>query len=133
MAMAYAGETAREISEALHYILRQEDVVSTLGSSGISFGLGSFGSRLGRVSQIWAAEGTEFLKVYEDLIRFRFRGDLAHVDFSDRAEAAEIINDWAVSRSEGSILRAVSLDDVPQGNAFIVASFVRFAGGWTTP
>jgi serpin B len=136
MGMAYAGargETAREISDALHYILRQEDVVSTLGSSGISFGLGSFGSRLGRVNQIWAAEGTEFLKPYEDLIRFRFRGDLAHLDFSDRAKATEIINDWAVSRSEGSILRGVGPDDVPQGNAFIVASFVRFAGGWTTP
>lgn len=136
VALAYAGargQTAREIGEAMHYIVRQEDLPAAFRSLQPGFFLWGPDARLKMTRQFWGQQGIEYRDGFQRTLHDFYQSGILPLDFSDPARAAQAINDWTVARTGGSILRLANPADFTAGTRFVVASAVRFDGKWSKP
>jgi serpin B len=136
VALAYGGargQTAAEIGQAMHYIVRQEDVPSAFRSMSPGMFLWGPDARFIVTSQFWGQQGIEYREPFVKTLNEAYRTGVLPLDFGDPVQAAQAINDWTVARTRGSIVRLANLDDFQPGATFAVASAVHFDGKWSRP
>jgi serine protease inhibitor len=135
-AAAYAGargNTQAEINRTMYYVLRQEDVPAafrTLRNSSVLWG---WDARVSLSNQLWGQKGIEIVGPFRETLRNSYQVEVATVDFSDPAEAAQLINDWTVAKTNGSILRLASPGDFADETRLVLTSVAQFIGTWTNP
>jgi serpin B len=136
VALAYTGargQTAREIGETMHFIVRQEDVPDAFRSLRPGMIMWGPDALLTMTNQFWGQHGIEYRETFQKTLNNIYWSGIKSVDFSEPGQAAQAINDWTVAHSRGSIVRLANPGDFTTGNHFVVASAVRFDGKWSKP
>jgi len=134
LSMVYAGsdgQTARELSDALHLYLPQDLV-------GDSFHLflknlvhcPSFGSdfKLSIVQGIWAQTDFPLLDTFISSMRKDFEAKIESIDFS--LPAIERINGWISEQTEQKIRNLLNPGDVDSTTKLVLANALYFKGSW---
>jgi serpin B len=134
MAMVYAGakgKTAEEIAGALHFTLPQEEVAPAFQSLLATLPAANHtGCTLTAANRLWGQKGYGFLVPYLTTTRERFGGELAALDFANRAAACETINAWADEKTAGKIKQVISPDAISPRLRLILTNAVYFKGQW---
>ena len=145
LAMTYAGargETAQQMADTLHFILRQERLHPAFNGLDIELsqrgegakGKEGEGFRLNIVNAIWGQDGYEFLSEFLDLLAMNYGAGLRILDFTSAPEESRItINNWVSDRTEGRIK-----DLIPQGvidtfTRLVLTNAIYFNAAWQYP
>ena len=145
LAMTYAGargETAEQMADTLHFILRQERLHPAFNGLDIELshrgegakGKEGEGFRLNIVNAIWGQDGYEFLSEFLDLLAINYGAGLRILDFTGAPEESRItINNWVSDRTEGRIK-----DLIPQGvidalTRLVLTNAIYFNAAWQYP
>jgi len=145
LAMTYAGargETAQQMTDALHFILSQDRLHPTFNSLDIELsrrgegaeGKDGKGFRLNIVNAIWGQEGYEFLSEFLDILAENYGAGLRPLDFASAPEESRItINNWVSDQTEDRIN-----DRLPQGlintlTRLVLTNAIYFNAAWQHP
>jgi serpin B len=128
------GETAREISETMHLIVRQEDVPTAFASLRAPLAVwAAWDARAHPPSQLWHHQGIEYLESFKKVLRDSYATKIASLDYSDLEHAAQAVNDWNISQTRGSTLRLASAGDFNDVNRLLITNAVHFNRKWSEP
>jgi serpin B len=145
LAMTYAGargETAQQMSKALHYTLPQNQLHpafngldSELNKRGQGVkGKDGKGFRLNIVNAIWGQKGFTFLTSFLDLLAENYGAGLRPLDFMKAPEDSRTkINNWVSDQTESRIK-----DLIPQGaitplTRLVLTNAIYFNAAWQYP
>ena len=138
--MAYAGarsETERQMAETLHFLPQDpqhpasnaiERRISGLGAN--EDGDAAVPFRLNVANAAWGQRGYRFEDAYLETLAAHYGAGMHTVDFGRPEEAAEEINAWISSQTEGRIRDLVSPDVVPPTTRLVLANAVFFEASW---
>jgi serpin B len=141
LAMTYAGargETARQMAEALHYTLPQEQLhpaFSALDQALISRGEGAEQEafRLKIVNAIWPQQGVPFRDSFLDTLAEYYGAGLYPVDFARSEEARQAINDWVSEETEQKIEDLLPPGSITSNTALVLSNAVYYYAAWMHP
>jgi serpin B len=128
------GETAREISETMHFVVRQEDLPAAFRSLRTPLAVwASWDPRFQPSSQLWRRTAIDYVEQFQKILREFYVTKIASLDYSDPGQAAQAVNDWNLAQTRGSILRMASASDFNEANRLVVTSAVDFNRKWSEP
>jgi serpin B len=133
--MAWAGArgaTAQEIASRL----RLTEPEGAEGSRElVRYLVRSAGSdaELSVASRLWGQTGCAFRDSYLGILRERYGADLAGLDFSEPAVAADTINAWVAEATRGRISNLVPADALSRITRLVLTNAVYFKGQWRSP
>ena len=144
MAMLWGGargQTEAEMARVLHFDLPQDrfhPAVDALDLALASRGQGASGKdgqpfRLRLVNALWGQEGYPFSQGYLDLLAVNYGAGIHVVDFTQPADAADQINDWVSSATEGRITDLVSENDFSDLTRLVLTNAIYFNASWADP
>jgi len=145
LAMTYAGargETEKQMSDTLHFILSQDRLHPTFNSLDIELskrgegakGKDEEGFRLHIVNAIWGQRDYKFLTEFLDVLAEDYGAGLRVLDFVNAPEESRItINDWVSEQTESRIE-----DLIPQGaidalTRLVLTNAIYFNAAWQFP
>jgi serpin B len=141
LAMTYAGargETARQMAEALHYTLPQEQL--HLAFNALDRALASRGEgaeqeafRLKLVNTIWPQQGYAFLDAFLDTLAENYGAGLHPVDFARSEEARQAINEWVSKETERKIEELLPPGSITGETALVLSNAVYYYAAWMHP
>lgn len=138
LAMIYAGargETERQMSDTLRFILPQERLHPAfhaldqeLGKRGTGSSDGQ-GFRLIVANSLWGQEDVQFLPEFLDLLAVNYGADMRRVDFREE-KARKTINDWVSKQTEGKIPELVPPGTLDAATRLVLTNAVYFNADW---
>lgn len=145
LAMTYAGargETERQMAEALHLSLPQEelhaafrDLSAELAGRGQgAAGRDGKGFRLNIANALWGQEGYAFLPAFLAVAEEDYGSPLRQLDFGGDAEAArQTINAWADEETEGRIPNLIAPGLIDALTRLVLTNAIYFNAAWADP
>jgi len=145
LAMTYAGargETERQMTGALHFMLPQERLHPTFNSLDqalASRGQGAQGQdgegfRLNVVNAMWGQQGYEFLPAFLDLLAENYGAGLRVLDFASAPEEARTtINEWVSEQTEDRIKDLIPQGAVDALTRLVLTNAIYFNAAWAKP
>ncbi len=145
LAMTYGGargETERQMAEALHYTLPQEELHPAFNWLDLeleSRGEGASGSdgepfRLRVANATWGQEGFPFLMDYLDLLAVNYGAGMRIMDFVSEPEASrEVINEWVSEETEGRIEDLLPEGSIDGSTRLVLTNAIYFNAAWSLP
>jgi serpin B len=145
LAMLYAGargDTARQMSHALHYGLEEERLHPAFNSLDLTLAgradeappQGGDPFRLNVVNRLWGQRGYEFLSSFLDLLAQHYGAGLALLDFVEDPERARgIINAWVSLQTEERIVELVPEGAVDATTVLVLTNAIYFRASWAEP
>ncbi len=136
LAMTYAGtrgQTEKEMSEVLHFSLRQEPLHSSFSKlqSHLNIIQNKGYIKLSIANSLWAQEGYHFLDAFFDLNKKYYGAGLNFVDFEVKTEAArKTINLWVEDRTEQKIKELIKPRMIDQLTTLVLCNAIYFKGDW---
>jgi len=80
---------------------------------------------------LWVRQNYELLKEYTDIIKTVYDGGLSEVDFSNPAEAVDIINQWIENKTNSLIKNLIKPEDIdPLYTMLVLTNAIYFKGTW---
>lgn len=141
LAMAYAGaagETQRQMAEALHFALPPEDLHAAFNALNLDLmspeAAAAF--RLNIANALWAQAGYEFLPSYLDTLAVHYGAGLRLADFTQdalRKEAREAINAWVSEQTERKIEELLQQGDLTPDVRLVLLNAIYFKADWNVP
>lgn len=141
LAMAYAGaagETQRQMAEALHFTLPSEEVHSAFNALNLDLmsSEDEAAFRLNVANALWAQAGYEFLPSYLDTLAVHYGAGLRLADFTQdalREEARLAINAWVSEQTERKIEELLKQGDLTPDARLVLLNAIYFKADWTVP
>jgi serpin B len=141
LAMAYAGaagETQRQMAEALHFTLSSEDLHAAFNALDLALTSPEAAAafRLNVANALWAQEGYEFLPSYLDTLAVHYGAGMRLADFTQdtlREEAREAINAWVSEQTERKIEELLQEGDLTADARLVLLNAIYFKADWNVP
>lgn len=147
LAMTYAGargETEREMAEALHYTLPQEQLHAAFNALELELakraevdGEGEFPRKpfqLEIANSVWGQQGFEFLAEFLDTLAEHYSAGLRLVDFKNDPEGARAtINDLVSEQTEDRIPELLPPDVIDDLVRLVLTNTIFFNASWQFP
>ncbi len=90
------------------------------------------GIRLDVANSLWIREGIHLAADFVQRIQEIYGGEVAHVDFGNAEEAADIINGWVARKTEGKIKKLVP-PPLLELAVVVLINAIYFKGIWAEP
>jgi len=141
LAMAYAGaagETQRQMAEALHFTLPPEDLHAAFNALDLALTSPEAAAafRLNVANALWAQEGYEFLSSYLDTLAVHYGAGMRLADFTQEAlreEARQAINAWVSEQTEQKIEELLQQGDLTEDARLVLLNAIYFKADWNVP
>lgn len=145
LAMTYAGargETAREMAEALNYVLPREQLHSAFNAMDLELALRSEVEleeegdpfRLNIANAVWGEREYEFLAEFLDTLAENYGAGLQLLDFiSDPEGAREAINRWVSDQTEDRIPELIPQGAIDALTRLVLTNAIYFNASWAFP
>lgn len=132
LAMTYAGaegETEREMADALHFTLPDEELHAAFNELDAS--LAARRTRLDIINAAWAQRGYAFLPEYLDLLAEHYGAGVYLLDFAaDPMTSRDTVNEWVAERTEDRIPELLGEGDVTSLTRLILTNAIFFNAAW---
>jgi len=135
LAMTYEGarsETAEEMADVLNVEQDNESFHNYMKNLYEVLNTKSSEYNISTANALWLKENFQLLEAYLALINGYYGGDATKVDYSNPAEAAEIINQWVEDQTNGLIKDLITADAISPLTALILTNAIYFKGIWKT-
>ena len=145
LAMTYAGargETERQISNALHFILPQDKLHPAFNALDLqlaSRGEGSSGQdgkgfRLNIANAIWGQQGYDFLQDFLDKLAENYGAGMRIANFTEAPENSRVtINDWVAQQTEDKIKDLIPSGAIDNLTRLVLTNAIYFNAAWLHP
>ena len=145
LAMTYAGargETERQISNALHFILPQDKLHPAFNALDLqlaSRGEGSSGRdgkgfRLNIANAIWGQQGYDFLQDFLDKLAENYGAGMRIANFTEAPENSRVtINDWVAQQTEDKIKDLIPSGAIDNLTRLVLTNAIYFNAAWLHP
>jgi serpin B len=145
LAMTYAGargETERQMGEALHFNLPQEQLHPAFNALDLELarrgegaqGKDGEGFRLNIANTLWGQAGFQFLPGFLDALAENYGAGLRLLDFMNAPEEARVtINDWVSEQTEGRIKDLIPPGLINSMTRLVLTNAIYFNAAWATP
>ncbi len=145
LAMTYGGargETAQQMSDALHFILSQDRLHPAFNSLDIELnqrgenaeGKDGEGFRLNIVNAIWGQKDYSFLSEFLDLLAENYGAGLRVLDFVKASEQSRVtINEWVSDQTEDRIKDLIPQGAIDQLTRLVLTNAIYFNAAWQLP
>jgi len=135
LAMTYEGarsETAEEMANVLSVEQDNESFHTYMKNLYEVLNTKNMEYNISTANALWVKENLHLLEPYLTIIREYYGGDATEVDYSNPAEAAEIINQWVEDQTNGLIEDLITADAINPFTALILTNAIYFKGIWKT-
>lgn len=133
LGMAHAGargETALQMSHALHFILPQQDLHPTFDALSLALKF-SPKIELYSANAFWGQRGYPFRQEYVDALAAYYGAEIHLMDFQTAPEACrECINCWVRERTRERIKELLPKGSVDPQTRLVLTSAIYFRGRW---
>jgi serpin B len=136
LGMAEAGSAGRTRAELRRAIAPEgvEDVAGYFAGKRGDWEGASGEEVVKTANSVWVASGTcgvdeETARVLEEA----YRADVREADFSDAAEVARQVNEWASEATEGRVRRVADEGMGGEESGFVAVNATCFGGKWASP
>ena len=145
LAMTYAGargETERQMSNALHFILSQDKLHPAFNALDLqlaSRGEGSSGTdgkgfRLNIANAIWGQQGYNFLQDFLDKLAENYGAGMKIANFTEAPENSRVtINDWVAQQTEDKIKDLIPSGAIDTLTRLVLTNAIYFNAAWLHP
>lgn len=145
LAMTYAGargETERQMSNALHFILPQDKLHPAFNALDLqlaSRGEGSSGTegkgfRLNIANAIWGQQGYDFLQNFLDKLAENYGAGMRIANFTEAPENSRVtINDWVAQQTEEKIKDLIPSGAIDNLTRLVLTNAIYFNAAWLHP
>ena len=145
LAMTYTGargETERQISNALHFILSQDKLHPAFNALDLqlaSRGEGSSGQdgkgfRLNIANAIWGQQGYAFLQNFLDKLAENYGAGMRIANFIEAPENSRVtINDWVAQQTEEKIKDLIPSGAIDNLTRLVLTNAIYFNAAWLHP
>ena len=145
LAMTYAGargETERQMSNALHFILSQDKLHPAFNALDLqlaSRGEGSSGTegkgfRLNIANAIWGQQGYDFLQGFLDKLAENYGAGMKIANFTEAPENSRVaINDWIAQQTEEKIKDLIPSGAIDNLTRLVLTNAIYFNAAWLHP
>ena len=145
LAMTYAGargETERQMSNALHFILSQDKLHPAFNALDLqlaSRGEGSSGQdgkgfRLNIANAIWGQQGYAFLQGFLDKLAENYGAGMRIANFIEAPENSRVaINDWVAHKTEDKIKDLIPSGAIDELTRLVLTNAIYFNAAWLHP
>ena len=145
LAMTYAGargETERQISNTLHFILPQDKLHPAFNALDLqlaSRGEGSSGKdgkgfRLNIANAIWGQQGYDFLQDFLDKLAENYGAGMKIANFNEAPENSRFaINDWVAHQTEDKIKDLIPSGAIDNYTRLVLTNAIYFNAAWLYP
>ncbi len=145
LAMTYAGargETERQMSNALHFILSQDKLHPAFNALDLqlaSRGEGSSGTegkgfRLNIANAIWGQQGYDFLQDFLDKLAENYGAGMRIANFIEAPENSRVtINDWVAHQTEEKIKDLIPSGAIDNLTRLVLTNAIYFNAAWLHP
>ena len=140
LAMAYAGargETERQMAEALHFALAQDDLHGAFAALAADLAQREKedeGIELAIANALWGQDGHPFLAEFLDRLEASYGAPLRSTDFAGASEQARAaVNDWVSRKTEGKISDLMPPGAITPVTRLVLANAIYFYGTWKLP
>ena len=145
LAMTYAGargETERQMSNALHFILSQDKLHPAFNALDLqlaSRGEGSSGQdgkgfRLNIANAIWGQQGYNFLQNFLDKLAENYGAGMRIANFTEAPENSRTaINDWVAQQTEEKIKDLIPSGAIDNLTRLVLTNAIYFNAAWLHP
>ena len=145
LAMTYAGargETERQMSNALHFILSQDKLHPAFNALDLqlaSRGEGSSGTdgkgfRLNIANAIWGQQGYAFLQNFLDKLAENYGAGMRIANFIEAPENSRVtINDWVAQQTEEKIKDLIPSGAIDNLTRLVLTNAIYFNAAWLHP
>ncbi|MCY3869059.1 MAG: serpin family protein [Gemmatimonadetes bacterium] len=145
LAMTYAGargETERQMSNALHFILSQDKLHPAFNALDLqlaSRGEGSSGQdgkgfRLNITNAIWGQQGYNFLQDFLDKLAENYGAGMRIANFTEAPENSRVtINDWVAQQTEEKIKDLIPSGAIDNLTRLVLTNAIYFNAAWLHP
>lgn len=123
------GDTADEMYNILGFPQNNDTTLCSFGSIYNKFNQNKEYT-LNTANALWVKKGYKFLDSYLSFIRDYYMGKATEVNFSDRANAAALINDWIKDNTGGKIKDLIKESDISDALTMILTNAIYFKGLW---
>ena len=142
LAMTYAGargETERQMSNALHFILSQDKLHSAFNALDLqlasrgqgSSGQDSKGFRLNIANAIWGQQGYNFLQDFLDKLAENYGAGMRIANFTEAPENSRVtINDWVAHQTEDKIKDLIPSGAIDNFTRLVLTNAIYFNAAW---
>lgn len=134
LGMAYAGargETAREMREALRFVLPDEELHLAFAQAVQGLQASGGDLEISVANSLWSQKGAPLEAAFLDLVGRHYGGAPNLVDFRRQAEAARTaINRWVEEETRRKIRDLIPPDGVQTDTRLVLANAVYFKGLW---
>ena len=142
LAMTYAGargETERQMSNALHFILSQDKLHPAFNALDLqlaSRGEGSSGQdgkgfRLNIANAIWGQQGYNFLQNFLDKLAENYGAGMRIANFTEAPENSRVaINDWVAHQTEDKIKDLIPSGAIDNLTRLVLTNAIYFNAAW---
>lgn len=131
IALAFAGaqgETADEIAKGLHFISKLPPQVAKTFKCVLKKYKDS--SQLKIANALYVQEGKQLRSSYKEIVKEQYYAKAKSINFALSDAAAELINTWVSSKTEGKITKLVSADSFDEQTRMVLLNAMHFKGKW---
>ena len=142
LAMVYAGargETEAQMSQALHYVLPQEQlhpVFNLLDQTLTALGDSDDDFQLHIANSLWGQDEYPFLPDFLDLLARNYGAEIHLVDFTssrDREAARQAINAWVSQQTNNRIKNLLAEGSLSEETRLVLVNAIYTKGKWSMP
>lgn len=134
MAMLYAGargQTAAEMSDALHFTVAPATFHSTFNGLDLELGARNSDIVLRNANQTWVARDFEANPDYLDVLTRDYGAPLVALDFASDAELARgVINDWVADVTEQKIPTLFPMGTIMRNTVLVLTNAMYMDAPW---
>jgi len=137
LAMAYAGargETERQMAEALHFALAQDDLHGAFAALAADLAQREKedeGIELAIANALWGQDGHPFLAEFLDRLEASYGAPLRSTDFAGApAQACADINAWIREMTAGRIAELLGPGSIAPDTRLVLTNAIYFLGAW---
>ena len=133
LAMTYEGAndiTAEEMAKILNIPQKNESILKGIKYLYQKLNYGA-DYNISTANALWVKESLKLLDEFSELISEYYGGKASNIDFSDPANAAEIINDWVEENTKGKIKDLVKPEHInPIYTVLVLTNAIYFKDQW---
>ena len=136
MAMAWAGatgQTATEIANVFHFASPAVETHRAFNALDQSLASDAPHLALHQANAVWTDPQFPPLASYLDTVGQYYGAGVGVVNFEDQQNAADTIDGWVSSETEGTVPELLSASDLQPGTQLVLTAAIYFEGFWASP
>ena len=128
-----AGETKREMAEALHFRLPDEKLHAAFDALDLHLNYRDANYTLDTANALWAQKGFSFSQPYLDRIKKNYGANIKLLDFTDGEASRRIINRWIEAKTRQKIKNLIPPRTLSASTRLLLTNTLYFQAQWERP